>query len=288
MIIKIIVVILIIISVIIGYFLFSKKNTCSCIGKSCSDSDGCGNPCCGDNAKCINGTCCSTDCSGKNCGETNGCGDLCNFCKRGTKCVNGNCISNDCTESLCDDNCPCPNNQICYQGTCCTPQNCSDGSSCGGSGVCGQPPCQCNDRYCGSGILGSGDCCTAGSCTYNDVCNGPAGLILAASWGKFCSKDVNGSPVCTKCNLINPIFENNSLAPISGKIECESCLGTRNISVNIDTSVGSYIPDVSQNNYGNLIPVSNICKDDCNNCVCVMDSDCQRFGCNKCVGNSCV
>jgi hypothetical protein len=288
----ILVIIFIIISIVGAtiFFMIKKgKKICSCIGKKCGSSDGCGNICCDvtKNQKCINNTCCSADCSGKTCSQKNDCGESCisDVCGVGQKCVDGNCYTPECNNlNECQDDgyggiCPCSVG-TCYKGQCCVPHDCSKGR-CTIDGSCGQPPCTCNDAYCFPQ-----KCCLNGTCNYEDICNSPSvSNYLKNTWGRFC-------PQCVGCDLIDAEFEGNAIAPIKGFIQCKRCKVDDTSwkqhppAVAIDKNVGYYY-----NLGGNIVPGSSAdyCKTiGCDQCVCVSDDDCTRFGCTSCVGFKCT
>lgn len=305
---------ILIVFIIIGFFCLmgmivffkTRKKSCTCIGKPCGSTDGCGNTCCDPtkNEKCVNGKCCSADCSKLTCDQKNGCGESCKqyLCGAGEMCCQGNCQVSACSLTNCDSDgcggpCTCPDGYVCHEGSCCKKEICS--GQCGGEGSCGQPPCSCNDNYC------HGTCCKNGQCTYENICeNSPISTqeYLAKQWGQFCAYLPEQDPSkprlrrCQKCNLENPQFLNDALAPIAGKITCESCykddLGLEINNdvepIDIDPNVGFYKVDST----GNLIAGSSekdYCKKvGCNSCICIKDSDCQRFGCTSCVNNSCT
>lgn len=285
-----------ILSIIFLIFLSKKKKSCSCIGLKCGSVNDCGEQCCNSlqNQKCVNGVCCSTDCTGKSCGEKNGCGEECNNCVGG-KCYNGQCCYPQCSQPCqpdgCGGICPCDNGQVCVNGECCEPDECSTGVC--GIEKCGQT-CTCNDNYC----PGEG-CCKDNMCTYDDICNVKKSVFMdffKNSWGRFCQPSTSNPliPQCSGCSLVLPTFDNNSIAPVSGTIVCDSCeIDGQNINHNvtpviIEKDVQYYYNDNGEISKGPINP--NYCANQeggCQNCICLSDGDCTRWGCTKCVGQKC-
>lgn len=266
---------LIISGVVYALYEHSKnvKPNCSCIGKPCNSTDGCGNACCGIGEACVGGKCCSEDCGNKSCAELNGCGESCEKAVCGDKkCYKGNCCEPNCDNKTCSDDgcggiCPCPNGEKCYNGACCTPPKC-DGQFCGsGCGV----ECKCNDAYCYPG-----SCCSKNSCAYKDICNSPVGTVLKGQWGRFCDK-------CEGCDLLNPEFINNSIVPSSGILKCTHCNSKNVEEIKIDRFAYSYVYDDQSTSIKPTFDTTH----DCGKVACKSDVDCARFNCTSCVGSVC-
>jgi len=290
------IILILVVLVFIAFLLFRKKKVTTI---SCSSNNNCP-----DGQLCQNGSCCSTSCSDLSCQDVNQCGQNCLsiLCQPGQTCYQSNCCTPQCSSQTacqndgCGGICPCEQG-ICYQGTCCQPDDCSTGI-CGGVGSCGLPACSCNNAYCQPN-----NCCVEGQCSYNAICEGSPPAVqayLQKQWGQFCQNSpTTNTPVCQGCQLIRPQFlidpqsGSQSIAPITGTIQCEKCLmsdgKTWNYnppSVSIDKNVAYY-----QNQNGKIIsgPVNDsYCATiGCGNCFCLTNVDCQRFGCSKCNNGVC-
>ena len=270
--------ILVIITIIVIVAVIKGKKECTCLGKKCLDTDGCGNICCDEkkNQKCVNGYCCLADCSGKSCDQKNDCGEACTsyVCNPDEKCFQGNCCKPQCDGKSCQNDgcggtCPCPKGKVCFQGNCCTPPNCDNfcGTACGMT-------CNCNDRYCYPN-----SCCSGGTCQYSDICNSPVGITLKGQWAKFCD-------VCEMCSLKNAKFKNDSAVPISGELECTHCDGKNVEPVQID-DMAFYYEYNKDNANPAIVPRYNSVQQ-CSSVVCSNDSDCQRFNCKTCLAGQCT
>lgn len=293
----VIIIVLITILGISGIIYLTKRKRCTCIGKPCGSEDGCGNKCCDPtkNQKCVNGKCCDNSCDGLTCGDKTGCGESCEkiMCGQDGICHNGSC----CWQTTCEPGscrmecgkpCPCPHEPgqpepVCIDGECCTPPDCSTGI-CNNESKCGKK-CTCNNDYC------QGGCCQDGQCVYKDICNPPDKTFkgfLHNNWGKFCDS-------CLNCELKLPQWVEvngvKSMAPISGTLSCESCKDNDNKFVSVDPIEIERKPQYYENDNGKIVPGpydDNYCKEQgCDNCVCLNDADCQRWGCSKCVGMKC-
>jgi hypothetical protein len=289
---------------VVSLHLSKKKKNCSCLNLPCGSTNDCGELCCNPlrSEKCIDGKCCSSSCVGLSCGGKNGCGENCAqyLCPLGSSCVGNECCSpqcsSPCTSDGCGGICPCPTpGDVCHEGECCSTNICE-------SGICGYEKCgktcTCNNDYC------AGSCCKNGNCEYDNICettNKGFLSLLSSTWGRFCqpSKVNPLSPQCTGCKLVLPQFISDgnfmSAAPIKGILHCDSCEEesggvNRNVTpVEIDPNVQYYY-----NNNGEIArgPLGGkFCATQpggCRECICHHDADCQRWGCEKCVGEKCV
>lgn len=287
---------------IIGIMALAKgKKSCSCIGKPCGETDGCGNQCCdpskGQSCDQKTGLCCDNTC--ETCKGVSGCGIPCEKIKCCENCVcddTGSCCSMETCqpgscERKCGQRCKCPSEPghpqpICDTSTdkCCTPDDCSTGI-CDNDPPCGSK-CTCNDNYCSDG------CCQDNQCVYNNICVAPQDKMfkdfLTQNWGRFCEPShTGGLNVCKNCSLELPTWidvdGNKSMAPTGGTLKCE-CLGNQGYkptSIKIEKGVQYY-----ENVNGELQPGPNdeqYCKTiGCDNCTCLNDADCQRWGCTRC------
>jgi len=290
--------------IVVFVAILKNKKKCSCIGKACGADDGCGNQCCDatQNQKCVNGKCCDNSCDGLTCKDKTGCGESCEkilcpsggICQSdGTCCYQSNCPIGSC-QLQCGKPCPCPNEgDVCVDGQCCTPDDCSTGI-CDTDVKCGKK-CTCNNDYCLED-----SCCQSKQCVYNDICDSMGeGLdtMFADTWGRFCKEGtVPTQKTCLNCSLVLPTWleykGSKALVPMSGTIHCEKCQDSSGKYVDADPveiDKGAFYYE----NQGGVITPGPIdqeyCKNEgCGNCQCHNDADCQRWGCNKCVGLKCT
>lgn len=273
----------------VHFLVKKKKSQESCNDKVCTTSADCAD-CGGGNATCYNGKCCEPkSCLTGNCGDTDGCGNACVTCKTGEVCNNGNCCAcQDCDGKYCGPctscggaPCPCPTGHKCVDGKCCEEKECTND-------ICGDAGC---GKQCGCGPYGH---CSDGKCDYGDICGSTANPnqrdYMKNQWGQFCKPSIDDArPMCDHCTLTNAQWEGNALAPIAGTITCKQCIddkGRWNIHptpVVINPDVGFYENVDGQIVAGHTGTSQNYCSElGCEQCICIGDDDCKRFGCTTC------